>query len=94
MEQVKRVIIREVVETMLEYTHIICSEVDKPNEFMWLVRVPNWESPHEPHINEIGYIKFEIVEAGKSLWYADGKFTPYDYNQVYFKAFIRDSRVN
>lgn len=59
------------------------------NEYITLVRFPNWEqAPFQ--LNDEGFVHFKIVEAGKDEWY-DNKnemFRYYQYTNCIFLQFI------
>lgn len=53
-------------------------------------RCPNWEH-RNIEIDEMGYLTYREVIAGKDEWYdrISGQMIPYNYSNLYFIKFIK-----
>ena len=60
------------------------------HNYVMVTRLPNWD--HRPiDLEEIGYLTFNEVVAGKDKWYCpeSGQFIPYNYTNIYFIKFVK-----
>ena len=65
------------------------------HHYVMVTRLPNWN--HEPVlIDEIGYLTYSEVEAGKDKWYCPetGQMIPYNYTNIYFIKFVKEIEDN
>lgn len=87
-----KVVLIESFEDVNGYTAYIFKDLDK-NEYYWLNRMPNWNTPYEPKKGDVGYVKFKEVEGGIDQWYdrQNNKFNIYLYDGVYFEGFILET---
>lgn len=60
-----------------------------------VTRLPNWQC-REVEINEIGFLEYNSVIAGKDCWYQKETNTmiPYNYTNNYFINFIVEKEDN
>lgn len=70
-----------------------CLESNIPfgHKYCMTTRCPNWEH-RDIEINEIGYLTYSEVEAGKDKWYCPetGQMIPYNYSNIYFIKFVKE----
>lgn len=62
---------------------------DNEDKFIMCTRFPNWNCG-ELEIGDIGYVKVQIVEAGRNAWYDNEhqKLVPYNYSGIHFLDFV------
>ena len=62
---------------------------DNEDKFIMCTRFPNWNCT-ELEIGDIGYVKVQIVQAGKNTWFDPNnqKLVPYNYDGVHFLDFV------
>ena len=63
--------------------------------YLMVTRLPNWS--HSPiELNDIGYLTYNEVIAGKDSWYCKetGQFIPYNYTNIYFVKFVKENKDN
>lgn len=77
----------------LNYTTYVFKLLDEEDKnaletrYIMCTRFPNWD--HRELLNgEIGYVSFDIIQAGVDKWYKDGQFTPYNYSHVQFQKML------
>lgn len=66
-------------------------KIDFGHHYIMVTRLCNWD--HRPvELNEIGYLTFNEVIAGKDHWYCPetGQFIPYNYTNIYFIKFVKE----
>ena len=57
------------------------------SKYIWCVRFPNWQC-RDIQIDDIGYLTYELHNAGVDKWYDGDKFIPYKYSGYQFLNFI------
>lgn len=57
------------------------------SKYIWCVRFPNWQC-RDIQIDDIGYLTYEMHNAGVDKWYDGDKFIPYKYSGYQFLNFI------
>lgn len=85
-------------EDILGYKTLVFKNNDKAPfgyEYLMTVVFPNWQS-RIPDINELGFLTYNEVEAGKDSWYCPetGQNVPYNYSNNIFIKFVRESDNN
>lgn len=68
------------------YTMYVFSLIEEKNYIM-CTRLPNWQVP-EISIGEIGFLKYQTVEAGDQYVTPNGEIINYKYTNSYFLDFI------
>lgn len=60
-----------------------------------VTRLPNWNH-RDIGLNEIGYLTYNEVIAGKDKWFCPetGQLVPYNYTNIYFIKFINEKSDN
>ena len=72
------------------YTNYVFKDMES-GEYIFCTRLPNWQIP-EIEIEDIGYLQYQIVEAGNSYVDPDtGEIILYRYNNSYLKNFVKKS---
>lgn len=72
------------------YTNYVFKD-NNSSEYIFCTRLPNWQIP-EIEIEDIGYLQYQIVEAGNSYVDPDtGEIILYRYNNSYLKNFVKKS---
>lgn len=66
------------------------SSVPFGHKYIMVTRLPNWQH-RDIEINEIGYLSYKEVIAGKDSWFCQetGQMVPYNYTNIYFVKFIK-----
>ena len=74
------------------YTNYVFKD-NNSSEYIFCTRLPNWQIP-EIEIEDIGYLQYQIVEAGNSYVDPDtGEIILYRYNNSYLKNFVKKSEI-
>ena len=74
------------------YTNYVFKD-NNSSEYIFCTRLPNWQIP-EIEIEDIGYLQYQIVEAGDSYVDPDtGEIILYRYNNSYLKNFVKKSEI-
>ena len=79
-------------------TYVFKSLEENPgfgHHYVMVTRLPHWD--HGPiFIDDIGYLTYNEVEAGKDKWYCPetGQFVPYNYTNIYFVKFVKENKDN
>ncbi len=74
------------------YVFELCEseEMDRiGSKYIMCTRWPNWEH-RQLQNGEVGYLQITEIIAGKSMWYANGEYTPYKYSTIQFDRFITE----
>ena len=80
-----------------QYTEIVVEDLNRDYsddlKYVTVVLLPNWKA--NINIGDVGYLRFQYVEAGKSKWYnKDMKdFEIYKYDNNYFINFYKKEDV-
>lgn len=73
-------------------TYVFQNLEDAPfgHKYLMCTRCPNWEH-RNIEIDEMGYLTYQEVVAGKDEWYdrISGQMIPYNYSNLYFIKFIK-----
>lgn len=61
------------------------------HQYVMVVVFPNWQS-RIPDIDEIGFLSYKEVIAGKDTWYCPetGEQIPYNYTNLIFFKFVKE----
>ena len=82
-----------------QYTNIVVEDLDRPcgddYKYITVVLLPNWQyDKNKLSVGIEGFLQFEPVEAGKTLWFNketnEAEFYKYDNN--YFINFIQENK--
>lgn len=70
-----------------------CLESNIPfgHKYYMVTRLPNWQH-RELDLNEVGFLSYKEVIAGKDCWFCPdtGEQIPYNYTNVYFIKFVKE----
>lgn len=74
-----------------EYGTIVVYDKNK-NCYQMMTLFPNWQGVI-PKKGDVGYLEYELCEAGVTKWYDSviGQHVPYKYSYVVFKQFVRET---
>lgn len=67
-----------------------CLEMDVSalSKYIMCTRYPNWHH-RDIKLGEVGYLSFEIIEAGVDEWFDGNKMIPYKYDAIQFIKFVK-----
>ena len=78
-------------------TYVFQSLEESPFGYRYLMvtRLPNWDH-RDIDLEEVGFLTFSEVVAGKDKWYCPetGDFIPYNYTNIYFIKFVKEKADN
>lgn len=83
-------LLAEEEDTMNYITYVfecLDDEIKKQTKYLMCVRWPNWDH-RTIELGEIGYLNFEEIRAGITMWYDGDKMIPYKYNNIQFIKFV------
>lgn len=63
------------------------------HKYVMITRWPNWEH-RILKANEIGYLTYNEVCAGKDEWWDGTKFIPYNFSNLIFIKFIEEKQID
>lgn len=63
------------------------------NELLMCTQFPNWEH-RLLNKNEVGYLEFKEIQAGKDKWFDGKDFHSYNYDNIQFIKFIPEQKNN
>lgn len=63
-------------------------EIKEKTKYIMCVRFPNWEG-EQINLEEVGYLQYMEIIAGKDEWFDGNQMIPYRYNNIQFIKFIR-----
>lgn len=79
----------------LDYTQYVFENLEEKSswlKYVWCVRFPNWQC-RDINIGDIGYLTYEMHQAGVDKWFDGSEFIPYKYTCYQFLNFI-DKPIN
>ena len=87
--KVKLITIRKDAGGYIVYVFKNLFPVNNEDKFIMCTRFPNWNCG-ELEVGDVGYVKVQIVEAGKNSWYdvEQQKLIPYNYSGIHFLDFV------
>jgi len=75
------------------YTTYVFQNLDEKNiydKYLMCTRWPNWEH-RNLNLGENGYLTYKEVVAGIDTWYDGTSFIPYNYTNIIFIKFVKES---
>ena len=82
-----------------QYQEIIVEDLNRDYtddlKYISLVKLPNWNTPNNIEIGDIGYLQFQYVEGGITKWFnkQTKDFEIYNYTNNYFINFFKKKDI-
>jgi hypothetical protein len=76
-------------------TYVFKSLEENPpfgKKYIMCTRFPNWQDK-EVNIGDIGYLNTKEVIAGVDKWFDGETFHPYNYSNIIYEKFVKESNV-
>lgn len=83
----KLIALREDIGGYIVYVFEIIEGKLPYDKYIMCTRFPNWECPFI-QINDVGFLKYKEVEAGKDKWFDGYNYIPYKYTGIHFIDFV------